>query len=87
MRLYLLFGLDDPYDAIRLISQRAYRSLPNAPAFDYDFLDAPNVRGEKIGRQFQAIVSEPQSPDKALMIDQQGLPEWSRVEALMKKEI
>ena len=85
MRLYLLFGLDDPYDAIRLISQRAYRSLPNTPSFDYDFLDSPSVRGEKIGRQFQAILSKPQSSNKALMIDDQGLPEWSRVESLMKR--
>lgn len=85
MRLYLLFGLDDPYDAIRLISQRAYRSLPDAPAFDYDFLDSPSVRGQKIGRQFQGILSEPLSPNKALMIDNQGLPEWSRVESLMNR--
>lgn len=85
MRLYLLFGMDDPYDAIRLISERAYRSLPNAPPIAYDFLDSPQDRGAILGRQFQAILNQRQPPNAALMIGRQGLPEWPRLEALMSR--
>ncbi len=85
MRLYLLLGMEDPYDAIRLISERAYKSLPNAPPLDYDFLDSPQDRGALLGDEYQKILNQRWPPNAALLIDPQGLLDKSRIEALMSR--
>ena len=85
MRLYLLLGMEDPYDAIRLISERAYKSLPNAPPLDYDFLDSPQDRGALLGGEYQKILDQRRTPNAALLIDPQGLFDKSRIEALMNR--
>lgn len=86
MKLYLLFGMDDPYDAIRLISERAYRSLPdNPPLKSYDFLNPPRARGAALGREFQKIFSQQSTPNEALLINEAGRLDTSRIEALMSR--
>ena len=82
MRFYLLLGMDDPYDAIRLISERAYKSLPNTPPLAYDFLDSPQDRGALLGGAYQQILQTRLPPNAALLIDPQGLLDQSRFEAL-----
>ncbi|MEO1528907.1 MAG: hypothetical protein AAFX06_26095 [Planctomycetota bacterium] len=86
MKLYLLFGMDDPYDAIRLISERAYQSLPgNPPLKEYDFLDSPQSRGAALGREFQKIFSQRRPPNEALLINEEGKLDTLRIEALMRR--
>ncbi len=85
MRLYVLLGMEDPYDAIRLIAERAYKSLPEAPKLDYDFLDSNQVRASKLGRQYQQLLSQPQPPNDALMIDEQGMLDQARFEGLIMR--
>jgi hypothetical protein len=85
MRLYLLLGMEDPYDAIRLISQRAYKTLPNAPPLDYDFLDSAEKRSAVLGPEYQKIFSEQYPPNPALMIDEQGKFDQWRMEDLMNR--
>ena len=85
MRFYLLLGMEDPYDAIRLISQRVYKSLPDAPPLDYDFLDSPQQRGAVLGGEYQKVLSQRWPPNPALLIDPQGLLDQSRLEALMNR--
>jgi hypothetical protein len=85
MRLYLMLGMEDPYDAIRLISHRGYKSLPNAPPLDYDFLDPPQQRGMLLGREYQKILSQQWPPNQALLIDEEGFLDKPRIEALMNR--
>jgi hypothetical protein len=85
MRMYLLFGMDDPYDAIRLISERAYRSLPNVELQGYDFLDSPQDRGAALGVEFQEVLSQRWQPNEALLIDAQGRLDQNRLGALMSR--
>lgn len=41
---FLVLGLNDPYDAVRQISERSLRTLPGYEGFAYDALDVPNER-------------------------------------------
>jgi hypothetical protein len=41
MGLYLSLLLNDPYDAVRLISYRSLRSVPGFGGFTYDFIADP----------------------------------------------
>lgn len=44
--------LDDPYDAVRWIAAKSLRTLPGYAEFQYDFLDAPDVRSAAAQRVF-----------------------------------
>jgi Cytochrome c554 and c-prime len=83
MRLYILLGMDDSYDAIRLMSDRAYKSLPNVPKLNYDFLDSREARGKLLMGEFQKIMSQRRTPNKALMTDSEGYLDGARLESLM----
>ncbi len=83
MRLYLLLGMEDEYDAIRLISERAYKSLPNAPPLQYDFLDTPRERAGVFGREYESALTERYDPNSALLIDSSGVFDKSRLQTLM----
>lgn len=85
MPLFLLLGMEDSYDAIRLISQRAYESLPDAPPLEYDFLDSPEKRAEAFEELYQNILRQRQTPNPALLIGPQGFFDQSRFEALMRR--
>ncbi|MDV6034236.1 MAG: hypothetical protein F9B45_29905 [Phycisphaera sp. RhM] len=90
MRFYLLMGMEDPYDAIRLISERAYRSLPNhldpnGTSLDYDFLDTPQVRGEKLRGEYQKVFQTRLKPNDALLIAPDGFLDRARFGFLTKQ--
>ncbi len=85
MQLYLLVGMDDSYDAVRLISERAYKSLPSATPLTYDALDSPQKREMAIGTAYQKILQTPLTPNAALLIDPQGTLDQSRFEALYNR--
>lgn len=84
MQFYLLLGMEDPYDAIRLISERAYKSLPDAPPLAYDVLEAPAARGSLLG-EYQKVLTQRHSPNAALLIDSQGMLDQSRLQSLMSR--
>lgn len=85
MRLYLLLGMEDPYDAIRLISERGYKSLPDAPPLDYDFTAPPEKRGEVLAEQYQKILRQRLPVNEALLTNPQGFLDQRRLEALMNR--
>ena len=67
--------LEDPYDAVRYITQRSLRSLPGFDAFPYDFLsDAEDLAAAR--QEAVAIWSQlPKVPfpkSESLMLDEQG---------------
>lgn len=85
LTLFLLLGMDDEYDAIRLIAERGYHTLPNATQFDYDFLQPMQRRGAVMGPQYMNVLRKKQKPNSALLIDQDGFFDRRRMEALMSR--
>ncbi len=83
MHPYLLVGMADDYDAIRIISERAYKSLPGGTALNYDFLDAD--RQAVIGRELQRIRNDVKlEPCAALLINEDGTIDAERFNELMR---
>jgi hypothetical protein len=84
MRPYLLIGMDDPYEAIRLIAHRGYESLPAAESFQYDFLALPIQRKSLLERESDRIHREfTLKPNTALLIDQEGHLNEARLKELI----
>jgi hypothetical protein len=84
MRPYLLIGMDDPYEAIRLISHRGYKSLYGSQSFQYDFLALPIERKALLARESEKIRSEATlKPSAALLIDEKGELDEARVNELI----
>ncbi|QEG02720.1 hypothetical protein Mal15_68410 [Stieleria maiorica] len=78
MSFYLLLGMEDPYDAIRLISERAYKSLPGAAPLQYDFLASPQQRAASLRREYQTLLQSRLPSRQALLIGPDGLLDRSR---------
>ncbi|MCA9140886.1 MAG: hypothetical protein KDB00_29145 [Planctomycetales bacterium] len=85
MPIFLLLGMEDQYDAIRLMSQRAYKSLPDSTPLDYDFLDSPEERAEVFGDEYQKLIKQRRPPNEALLINKQGYLDQTRFEKLMNQ--
>ena len=83
MRLFYMLGMEDPYDAIRLISERGYQALPGAPSLDYDFLASPEERARVFGPEYKKILKRKHKPNSALLIDEEGFFDQPRLEKLM----
>lgn len=84
LRPYLLVGMDDSYEAIRLISERGYKTLPGAAKLDYDFLSTPEKRQRLLGGEYQKIrEAAALKPNPALLIDENGQIDQARFEALI----
>ena len=86
---YLALLLDDPYDAVRLIASRSLRSLPDVPAFSYDF-NAPSAQriaaartGVDAWQRRKVPVDRPN--DAALLLDEDGWPRFERVFTLLRQ--
>lgn len=85
LRFYFLLGMEDPYDAIRLMSERGYRTLPDAPSLEYDFLSTPQQWARVFGPQYQEIFSRRWRPNPALLINSDGRLDMRRLESLMSR--
>ena len=46
---YAISGLGDPYDAVRLISERSLRTIPEWSQFEVDVIGPPEIRAGIIG--------------------------------------
>ncbi len=85
LRPYLLIGMDDPYEAIRLIAQRVYASLFGAPLAGYDFLALPMDRHHRINQELDKVKQETKLPaNPALLIDENGVLNSQRIDELMQ---
>ena len=82
---FLMIGMDDPYDAIRIISERSFRSIGKWREFTYDFLDPPTQRAETISRELDAVKLPSQAGKSALLFDDQGILDMQRLNDLLKR--
>ncbi|WP_283432390.1 hypothetical protein [Neorhodopirellula lusitana] len=82
---YLLIGMLDEYDAIRFIAERAYRSVPDAQSFEFDFIAPMPLRTALISNQLQQVQkTQVFKRNPALLINELGKIETQRVSSLMQ---
>jgi hypothetical protein len=83
MGLYLSLLLNDPYDAVRLISHRSLRSVPEFGGFTYNFIADPkerltaSLRGLENWRRTSGV--DARRTDAALLFDAKGSPKMDVV--------
>jgi hypothetical protein len=82
---YLLLGMDDPYEAIRIISERSLRELGlGRTDFHYDFLDSPEQRSW-ILRELEEVQIPSAAGKSALLFNEQGRLQAERVLDLLQR--
>ena len=70
---YLLLGLNDPYDAIRLVAARSLKTLPNRIATDIDPLAPTNERMQAFNDSINLIEKNLRpKPRSSVLVDEQG---------------
>ena len=70
---FLMFGMLDRHDAIRLISERAYRSLKDAPEIRFDPVNPGAPQARYVSDQLQKVCNElVLKHDPALLIGEDG---------------
>lgn len=70
---YLLLGLNDPYDAIRLVAARSLKTLPNRIAAEIDPLAPPNERMQAFNDSINLIEKNLRpKPRSSVLVDEQG---------------
>jgi hypothetical protein len=77
--------MNDPYDAIRIISERSLRSIGQWHDFGYDFLDSPPQRNAKIAKQLDELQIPSQAGKSTLLLDDQGSLSMPRLGELLKQ--
>lgn len=81
---YLMAGMLDGYDAIRLIAERAHKSLPNADPLEFDFVAPLSARTEYMTDQLQEFCeTQVLKSNPALLIDEKGKIDANRFFQLM----
>ena len=76
--IYLAQLLNDPYDAVRFIAYRSFRSLPGLAEFDFNFVAPPKERLEKTTEAadlwWRGLGLVNRRTDPQLLFDSEGLP-------------
>ena len=85
MQFYFLLGMEDEYDAIRLISERGYKSIPSFPKLNYDFMASPRERATLFAKEYQNLMMRKWTVDEALMITPDGRLDQTRLQQLMRQ--
>jgi hypothetical protein len=84
---YLSQLLNDPYDAVRLITYRSLRRIPGYEKFQYDFVDPQSVRREASVRAMNIWETRSakarQENDGAVLIDAAGQIQMDTVRRLL----
>jgi nitrate/TMAO reductase-like tetraheme cytochrome c subunit len=84
---YLSQLLNDPYDAVRLITYRSLRRIPGYEKFQYDFVGPQSVRREAIVRAMNIWETRSakarQENDRAVLIDAAGQIQMDTVRRLL----
>ncbi len=82
---FLLNGMNDPYDAVRIISERSLRSMKQWLDVEYDFLDRSVSQSQRI----TALIEEMEIPSEAgrapLLLDDRGKVIMPRLNDLIKR--
>lgn len=73
MRPFLLIGMDDPYDVVRLMSHRTWKLDPTAPKLEYDFLMPQTERQSILAQELKKLGELTiEKPRATLLYDDQG---------------
>jgi len=81
---FLLFGVTDAYDAVRIISARSLRSLPNRISQDTDALAPREERFRALDAAFNDIEENLRlDPHPEVLIDGNGAFDFSRARRLL----
>ena len=86
MEPLLLFGMNDPYDAVRLISARSLKSLPGKELFAFDTNATWQERLAVIDAAINHIEQNVRyDPNPKVLIDATGAFDFSRAQELIKQ--
>ena len=80
---FLLIGMNDPYEAVRIIAERSLKSTRRWQDFQYDFLDHVSRRSQLITGQLESFNLSSQSGNQTLLIDDSGRLDIQRTSQLM----
>ena len=84
MEPFLLFGANDPYDAVRIISARSLRSLPDRQSAEVDPLATLQQRMNAFNEAIERIDADLESePKPGVLIDEQGKFDFKRARKLI----
>ncbi len=85
MQPLLLQGMDDPYDAVRIIATRSYQTLPGNESFDYDPLGDWQDRHAVIEAELDRLEQNAALPPRPeLLIDSSGTFDRKRAKEMMR---
>ena len=85
--VYALVGMLDRYSAIRLIAERLYSSLPDAPPLDFNYATPPEQRASLISKRLKQIQDmHSLQTNPALLIDEEGRIDHKRLNSLLKSQ-
>ncbi|TWU03311.1 cytochrome c3 family protein [Neorhodopirellula pilleata] len=81
---FLLLALNDPYDAVRLLSARSMKTLPERFSLPIDPLDSASKRMTAFNESIQIMEKELNASSRPeVLIDEQGRIDFVRVRALL----
>jgi hypothetical protein len=83
---YLLLGLNDPYDAVRLIAGKSLRTLPQRSSPEIDPLASPQLRMEAFNRAIEVIDKKANlEPHPEVFVDENGHFDFLKVRGYLEK--
>ena len=82
---FLMSGMNDPYDAVRLISERSLRSIEPLQQVEYDFLDRSVDQTERIMSLIKQIKIPVKAGKAPVLFDDQGKVVMPRLNDLIKR--
>ncbi|MFK8111537.1 MAG: multiheme c-type cytochrome [Rubripirellula sp.] len=83
---FLLLGMNDSYEAIRLIAERSLRSLEGWSDIEYEFLDSAQDRARVTVEKAKQFQMPELAGRTELLMDQEGGLDMPRVEDLIKRQ-
>ncbi|MFK8112736.1 MAG: multiheme c-type cytochrome [Rubripirellula sp.] len=85
MRPFVLNGMNDPYEAVRIISERTLAAIGQSPGFDYDFLAARLLRSAHVHSGIEQATVMERAGDSALLLDADGKLDRERFDSLLQR--
>ncbi len=82
---YLLLGLNDPYDAVRLVAARSLKTLPQRLSPDIDPLASESDRMEAFNKTIMAFDERSRAiPKPSVLVDEQGRFDFKRIRGYLE---
>ncbi|WP_442506459.1 multiheme c-type cytochrome [Novipirellula sp. SH528] len=86
MEPFLLLGLNDPYDAVRIVAGRSLQTLPQRRTLESDPLAPARERMEMFNRSIELIDKNAEiQPRPEVLVDENGHFDFPRVRALLEQ--